>query len=110
MHCWNDTPLTLVRSPPAWSIPHSTMNLRPFEVTSVLLAAGQARPEEAPPEAVGVLRVLEVLLPVGWTQSGLVNTVSLLPAPQYCIVSFAQVMLHSPTGAIVANGSIVLPQ
>jgi hypothetical protein len=41
------------------------MNLRPFEVTTVLLAAGQARPEEAPPEAVGVLGVLEVLLPVG---------------------------------------------
>jgi hypothetical protein len=86
------------------------MNLRPFEVTTVLLAAGQARPADAPPEAVGVLTALEVLLPVGRTQSGFVNTDSLLPAPQYCIVLFAQVMLHSPTGAIVANGSMVLPQ
>jgi len=64
MHCWKVTPPTLVRSPPAWSIPHSTINLRPFEVTTVLLAAGQAR-SEAPPEAVGALGELEVLLPVG---------------------------------------------
>jgi hypothetical protein len=41
------------------------MNLRPFEVTTMLLAAGQARPADAPPEAVGVLTALEVLLPVG---------------------------------------------
>jgi hypothetical protein len=86
------------------------MNLRPFEVTTVLLAAGQARPEEAPPEAVGVLTALEVLLPVGCTQSGLVKSDSLLPAPQYWIVLFAQVMLHSPTGAIIANEFMVLPQ
>ena len=79
-------------------------------MTTVLLAAGQARPDAAPPEAVGVLTALEVLLPVGWTKSGFVNTVSLLPAPQYCIVLFVQVMLHSPSGATVANGSMVLPQ
>lgn len=62
----------LVRSPPAWSIPHSTMNLRPFEVTTVSLEAGQAG-LDAPPEDVGTielldvgeLELLEVLVPVG---------------------------------------------
>lgn len=65
------------------------MNLRPFDVTTVLLDAGQAR-LETPPEAVGAplevlaaLELLEVLVPVGWTKSGLVKIVSRLPAPQY---------------------------
>jgi len=71
MHCWKLETERLVRSPPAWSIPHSTMNLRPFDVTTVSLEAGQER-LDAPPEAVGAplevleaVEVLDELLPVG---------------------------------------------
>lgn len=89
-------------------MPHSTVKLRPLDVTMVPSEAGQDGPVLA--VAPGVLELL-VLLPAGTSAtSGLVYNVSLLPAPQYCRVLFAQVKLQSLEVAICAGALMVLPQ
>ena len=108
MHSWKLETYTEVRSPPAWSMPHSTVKLSPFDVTTVPSDAGQDGP--VPAVAPGVLELLVVLLTGTSGASGLTYKVSRLPAPQYCRVLFAQVKLQSLAVAILAAALMVLLQ
>ena len=108
MHSWKLETYTEVRSPPAWSMPHSTVKLSPLDVTMVPSEAGQDGP--VPAVAPGVLELLVLLLAGTSAASGLTYRVRRLPAPQYCRVLFAQVKLQSLDVAICPGALMVLPQ
>lgn len=70
IHCWKLPTLKEVKSPPEWSIPHSTVKLSPLDVTMVLLLFGHETPVAEEPAATDVEEAvpLVVVVPLGATQ------------------------------------------